>query len=94
MLMQEVEVRSSTRCTFIRTDATIWQALQVRSNTTLVRSNVALHCVLLRACAHMQTRNERSQVRERSGIGGSAFDCKYCVRPYCWRLIFPETELN
>jgi hypothetical protein len=94
MLMQEAEVRSSAGCTFVRTEETIWQALQVRSNATLVRSNVALHCVLSRACAHTQTHNERSQVRERSRIGGSAFDHKDYVRTYCRRLIFPKTELN
>jgi hypothetical protein len=94
MLMQEAEVRSSAGCTFVRTAATIWQALQVRSNATLVRSNVALHCILSGACARTQTRNERSQVRERSGIGSSAFDRKDYVRTYCRRLIFPETELN
>jgi hypothetical protein len=94
MLMQEAEVRSSARRTFLRIEATIWQALQVRSNATLVRSNVALHCVLSGACARTQTRNERSQVCEHSGIGGNAFDRKYCIRPYCRRLIFPETELN
>jgi hypothetical protein len=77
--MQEAEVRSSAGCTFVRTEATIWQALQVRSNATLVCSNVALHCALSGACARTQTRNERSQVHEHSGIGGSAFDRKYCV---------------
>jgi hypothetical protein len=87
-------VRLSVGCTFVRTDATIWQALQVRSNATQVRSNVALHCVLSRTCARTQMRNERSQACECSGIGGSAFDCKDCVRPYCWCLIFLETELN
>jgi hypothetical protein len=94
MLMQEAEVRSSVGCMFIRTKATIWQALQVRSNATQVRSNVAPHCVLSGACAHTQMRNERSQVCESSGIGGSAFDRKYFIRTYCQRLIFPETELN
>jgi hypothetical protein len=79
---------------FVRTEATMWQALQVRSNATLVRSNVVLHYVLSGACARTQKRNERSQVRERSGIRGSAFDRKYCVRTYCRRLIFPETKLN
>jgi hypothetical protein len=80
MLMQEAELRSSARCTFVRTEATIWQALQVRSNATQVHLNVALHCVLSGACARTQTRNERSLVCERSGIGGSAFDRKYCIR--------------
>jgi hypothetical protein len=75
MLMQEAEVRSSAGCTFVRTNATIWQALQVRSNATLVRSNVALHCILSGACARTQTCNKHSQVRECSGIGGSVFDC-------------------
>jgi hypothetical protein len=37
-------------------------------------------------------RDERSQLRERPGIGGSAVDRKYCVRPHCQRLIFLETE--
>jgi hypothetical protein len=86
-LMQKAKVRSSAGCTFVRKEATIWQALQVRSN-------VALHRVLSGACARTQTRNERSQVCERSGIGGSAFDRKYYVRTNCRRLIFPETELN
>jgi hypothetical protein len=86
-------VRSSTGCTFVRIEATIWQALQVCSNTTQVCSNVALHCVLLGACARTQTRNERSQVRECSEIGGSAFDGKYYVRTYCQCLIFPA-KLN
>jgi hypothetical protein len=94
MLMQEAEVRSSVGCMFVRTDAIIWQALQVRSNAALVRSNIALHCVLSRACARTQTCNEHLQVRERSRIGGSAFDRKYYVRPYCRHLIFPETKLN
>jgi hypothetical protein len=76
MLMQEAEVRSSVGYTFVRTKVTIWQALQVCSNVTLVRSNIALHYVLSGACARTQTRNEHSQVRERSGIGGSAFDYK------------------
>jgi hypothetical protein len=76
MLMQEAEVRSSAGCTFVRIDATMWQALQVRSNATQVRSSVALHCVLSGTCSYMQMRNERSQARERFGIGGSAFDRK------------------
>jgi hypothetical protein len=67
--------------------------LQVRSFATQVRSNATLHCVFVRgACARTQTRDERSQLRERSGIGGSAFDRKNCVRPHCRRLKFPETE--
>lgn len=94
MLMQEAKVHSRVGCMFIHTEVTIWQALQVRSNATLVRSNVALHCVLSGACVRTQTRNERSQVRERSGIGGSAFNYKDCVRMYCRRLIFLETKLN
>jgi hypothetical protein len=61
---------------FDLTDSTIWQALQVRSNATQVHSNVALHCFLSGTCACMQTRNERSQVRERYGIGPSVFDRK------------------
>jgi hypothetical protein len=90
MLMQEAEVRSSAGSTFVRTDATIWQALQVRSNATQVRSIVALHCFLARAraCTHMH--NERSEVRERSGIGDSVFDRKNCVRLHCRRLIFQK----
>jgi hypothetical protein len=43
-------------------------------------------------CARMQMRNGRSQPCERPGIGGSEFDCKHCVRPHFWRLIFLETE--
>jgi hypothetical protein len=60
-----------------------------------VRSNVAAALLFLSgACARTQRRDERSQVRERSGIGGSAFDHKDCVRPHCRHLIFqkPETE--
>jgi hypothetical protein len=64
--MHEVEVRSSAGSRFDCIDATIWQALQVRLNATQVRSNVALHCILLGTCARMQTRNERLQVRERT----------------------------
>jgi hypothetical protein len=71
MLVQKAEVRSSAGSTFVCTDATIWQALQVCSNVTQVRSNVALHCFLLGTCTRTQTRNERSQVRERYGIGDS-----------------------
>jgi hypothetical protein len=37
-------------------------------------------------------RDERSQLRERPGIGGSAFDRKYCVQSHYRRLIFQETE--
>jgi hypothetical protein len=66
MLMHEAEVCSSVGSKFDRTDATIWQALQVRSNATQVRLNVALHCILSGTCACMQTRNERLQVRERT----------------------------
>jgi hypothetical protein len=88
MLVQEVEVRSSTGSTFVRTDATIWEALQVRSNATQVCSNVALHCFLVGTCARTQTCNEHSLVCERYGIGDSAFDRKNCVRPHCRRLIF------
>jgi hypothetical protein len=64
----------------------------VRLNATQVRSNAELHCVFVRACARSQMRDERSQLRERPGIGGSAVDRKYCVRPHCQRLIFLETE--
>jgi hypothetical protein len=56
MLMQEVEVRSSVGSTFVLTDATIWQALQVRLNATQVRSNVALHCFSVRdSRSHVDT---------------------------------------
>jgi hypothetical protein len=79
MLMREAEVHSSAGSTFDHIDTTIWQALQLRSNATQVRSNVALHSFLARTCAPMQTRNKRSQVRERYGIGDSAFDRKKCV---------------
>jgi hypothetical protein len=39
-----------------------------------------------------QTREELARRRERPGIGCSAFDRKYCVRPHCRRLICPGTE--
>jgi hypothetical protein len=42
--------------------------------------------------ARTQARGARTQMRERPGIGGSAFDRKYCVRPHCRRLICPGTE--
>jgi hypothetical protein len=76
MLIQEAEVRSSTGSTFVCTDTTIWQALQVRLNATQVRSNLALHYVLSGTCARTQMCDKHSQVRECSGIGGSAFDRK------------------
>jgi hypothetical protein len=36
-----------------------------------------------RGCARTQTRDELARRRARSGIGGSAFDRKDCVRPHC-----------
>jgi hypothetical protein len=80
--------------------------LQMRSNVIHVRSNAEEHCVMSGACARTQKRCActqkrcartqmrcaRTQMRERPGIGGSAFDRKYCVRPHCRRLIYPGTE--
>jgi hypothetical protein len=52
----------------------------------------------LRLCqglgARTQARDRRSQVRERPGIGGSAFDRKSCVRPHCRCLIFQKHKQN
>jgi hypothetical protein len=62
--------------------------LQMRSNVIHVRSNVEEHCVMSGGRARTQRRDGRSQLRERPGIGGSAFDRKNCVRPHCRRLIF------
>jgi hypothetical protein len=45
-------------------------------------------------CARTQKRCARTQMRERPGIGGSAFDRKYCVRPHCRRLIFQGLNRN
>jgi hypothetical protein len=80
--MQAAEVRSSIGFTIDRPQATIWQALQVRSNATEVRSNVALHCFLSGTCARTQVHNERSQVCERYGIGSLALDRKYYDRSH------------
>jgi hypothetical protein len=54
------------------------------------------HGSALRLCqgarARTQMRDGRSQLGERPGIGGSAFDRKHYVRPHCQHLIFLETE--
>jgi hypothetical protein len=90
MLMQEAEVHSSTGITIDRTQATIWQALQVRSNATEVCSNVALHCFLSGMCARTQMRKKRLQVYKRYGIGSSALDHKYYDQSHC--LIFQNLK--
>jgi hypothetical protein len=72
----------------VRTDATIWQALQVRSNAIQVHLNIALHYFLAGTCARTLTHNKHLQVRERYGIGNSVFDRKNCVRLHCRHLIF------
>jgi hypothetical protein len=72
--------------------ARMWQ-FYVRSTATKVRSTAELHCVFVRgACARTQTRDELARKRERSGIGGSAFDRKYCVRPHCLFFEFSRTR--
>jgi hypothetical protein len=65
-------MHKSAGITIDRTQATIWQALLVRSNATELRSNVALHCFLSGMCTRMQVCNERSQVCKRYGIGSIA----------------------
>jgi hypothetical protein len=63
--------------------------VHVRSNATEVRSTAELHCVSVRYfAARTQAREGRSQLRERAGIGNSAFDRKNCVQPHCRCLIF------
>jgi hypothetical protein len=42
--------------------------------------------------SHAGARSARTQVRERSGIGGSAFDRKDCVRPHCLRFEFSRNR--
>jgi hypothetical protein len=89
--MLEAEVRSSAgqyvrshRCRNVAGCCTY-----VQTNTGKFKRRAALH-----SCQGLElhAREGRSQVRERSGIGGSAFDRKFCVRPHCRCLIFQEVE--
>jgi hypothetical protein len=75
----------------------MWQFCRcVRTHQSRVRTQ---NCTasLSRGRARTQRRDGRSQLRERPGIGGSAFDRKNYVRPHCRRLIFQnrtETKKN
>jgi hypothetical protein len=93
MLMQVAEVRSSAG-QHVRSHSSKNMAVFlkcVRPQHRCVRPQKST-ASLSGVRAHTQMRGARTQMRERPGIGGSAFDRKYCVRPHCWRLICPGTE--
>jgi hypothetical protein len=100
MLMQVAEVRSSAG-QHVRSHSSKNMAVFlkcVRPQHRCVRpqkSTASLSGVRARTQmrdGRTQMRGARTQMRERPGIGGSAFDRKYCVRPHCRRLICPGTE--
>jgi hypothetical protein len=107
MLMQVAEVRSSAG-QHVRSHSSKNLAVflkYVRPQLKCVRPQKST-ASLSGVRARTQMRDGRTQTREvlarrrevlarrceRPGIGCSAFDRKYCVRPHCRRLICPGTE--
>jgi hypothetical protein len=95
MLMQEAEVRSSAgqhvrshRCSNIAGSASAFE-----HNTGAFECSTALRSYQELVLARRRVTSVR-RYANRSGIGGSTFDRKDCVRSHCRRLIFqkPKTE--
>jgi hypothetical protein len=98
------EVCSSTGTTIDRSHANITDSASAferkgcafeRSTTLLVwNKGVRSHAEVCHACERTQRCVRRAQVCRHSGIGGSTFDRKNCVRPHCQRLIFQKLNRN